>query len=91
MGDSDGINVTLRSYANVIVPPCVRIDMSHLTDEEFAAAEAECSYDCMCGACTCSMCGSKAYDCDGQCTMQYEDLPDAQQVSATPSSGPPPR
>ena len=31
----------------------------------------ECPGGCTCGICACSMCGSNALSCDGQCTQTY--------------------
>lgn len=46
MSDSDGIEVRIGSYANLIVQPSAYIDCSHMTDEEFAAMQAErCPHD----------------------------------------------
>lgn len=36
--------------------------------------------DCTCGGCACSMCGSNAMTCDGQCSAQYTDEPAHQEL-----------
>jgi len=60
-----------------------------ITDEQFAEfrdASDEHPGDCTCGGCACSMCGSNAVTCDGQC---QQSNPEAQQESAAPVSGAP--
>lgn len=93
MSDTDGIEVTLASYANLRAPAyyarielcgkpvdggeCV-LGLGHsmacsieLIKEDDLAAVTECvgEYsECTCGGCACSMCGSNAMTCDGQCS-----------------------
>lgn len=39
--------------------------------EMVKSLEVEHLGECTCGICACSMCGSNALSCDGQCTQTY--------------------
>jgi len=74
---SDAIEVRARYWVNFLRHHHVMV---------IEDAEPEHTGDCTCGGCACSMCGSNAMTCDGQC---QQDNSEAQQESAAPVSGAP--